>query len=89
MKAQSRLIKQQNEVFIRTDTILDTIKPNDKTEEPYFVDSKGVVYVYATQAAAYKFFVNLQGGQTCQANVVVSQNQFQDPEHEILDVLCK
>lgn len=48
-----------------------------------------MVYVYATQAAAYKFFVNLQGGQTCQADVVVSQNQFQDPEHEILDVLCK
>lgn len=80
-----RLIDAQRQPLIRGAQVV----VNDKTEEPYFVDSKGVVYVYATQAAAYKFFVNLQGGQTCQANVVVSQNQFQDPEHEILDVLCK
>lgn len=80
-----RLIDAQRQHLVRGAQVV----VNNKTAEPYFVDSKGMVYVYVTQAAAYKFFVNLQGGQTCQADVVISQKQFLDPEHEILDVLCK
>lgn len=80
-----RLIDVQSQHLVRGAQVV----VNDKTTEPYFVDSKGVVYFYAIQAGSYKFFVNLQGGQTCQADVVVSQKQFQDPEREILDVLCK
>lgn len=80
-----RLVDAQKQQLVRGAQVV----VNDKTADPYFVDSKGVVYFYVTQAATYKFFVNLQGGKTCQAEVPVSQNQFQNPERDILDVVCK
>lgn len=80
-----RLTDSQQQLLVRGAQVV----VNEKNAEPYFVDSKGVVYVYVTQAGMYKFFVNLQGGQTCQADVVVSQKQFQNPEPQILDVQCK
>lgn len=59
------------------------------SSDPSFVDSQGIVYLYLIQPGQYRLKIKTQGGQQCQAQLIVPQNQFQNSENQILETICR
>lgn len=59
------------------------------SNEPYFVDSDGVVYLYLLKPGHYKLQIKTQNNGQCQAQIVVNEGQFQNSENQVLQAVCK
>lgn len=59
------------------------------TAEPFFVDSQGMVYLYLFKAGSYSLKVQTQGGQQCQVQFTLNENQFQNLDKQMLEAICR
>ncbi|WP_347455987.1 fimbria/pilus outer membrane usher protein [Acinetobacter thermotolerans] len=75
---------QQNKLVAGSEVLIDGLG-----EEPYFVDSQGLVYLYLFKPGIYNLKVKTQGGQYCQAQFNLNHMQFQNASSQVLEAVCK
>ena len=75
---------KQNNLIAGSEVVVEGL-----SSDPSFVDSQGIVYLYLIQPGQYRLKIKTQGGQQCQAQLIVPQNQFQNSENQILETICR
>lgn len=75
---------KRNNLIAGSEVIVDGVSTDSS-----FVDSQGIVYLYLIKPGQYTLKVKTQGGQQCQAQLVISQNQFQNSANQILETICR
>ena len=84
-KVTLHLVDSENKSLVRG----SEVRIKDHEEESYFVDSKGLTYLYLLKPSKYPLSVKTQGGKECKATLEISENQFQLVDSKPIDVVCK
>ncbi|WP_216935062.1 MULTISPECIES: fimbria/pilus outer membrane usher protein [unclassified Acinetobacter] len=75
---------KQNNLIAGSEVVVDGLSTDSS-----FVDSQGMVYLYLIKPGPYTLKIKTQGGQQCQAQLALNQNQFQNSENQILETICR
>lgn len=75
---------QQNPLVAGSEVLVEGLG-----DEPAFVDSQGMVYLYLFKAGGHKLKIKTQGGQQCQAQFNLNETQFQNAGKQVFEAVCK
>ncbi|ATO18697.1 hypothetical protein BS636_02980 [Acinetobacter sp. LoGeW2-3] len=75
---------QQNNLVAGSEVFIEGL-----SEEPSYVDSQGLVYLYLFKPGIYNLKVKTQGGQYCQGQFNLNNTQFQNASSQVLEAICK
>src|SRR5690606_38342111 len=75
---------QQNTLVAGSEVLVEGLG-----NEPAFVDSQGMVYLYLFKAGGYKLKIKAQGGQQCQAQFNLNEAQCKNASKHVFEAVCR